>query len=81
VVVTGQDAEPEAFARLRHGTQAMTVQKDISKLVHATLDAISGLAAGRNDANFARFHFEKYTVPAILLEPEIVTGSLEDAHR
>lgn len=73
VFVTGQDAEPEALARIAQNTQAMTVRKSIPNLVATTLNAIAKMATGVAPESQTQFSFEGHAIPAILLEPELVT--------
>jgi D-xylose transport system substrate-binding protein len=81
VLVTGQDGEPEALERIRAGTQSMSVRKDAEKLVSATLETISKLAAGKAAGVTSVFEFEGQKTPAILLDPEIITSENRDSHR
>jgi D-xylose transport system substrate-binding protein len=81
VVVTGQDGEAEAIARIQAGTQAMTVRKDVAKLVTATLNAVSTLAAGTPIEPTSNLVFEGHNIRSILLEPEIITSTNWGDHR
>lgn len=74
VVVTGQDGEREALERVRRGTQAMTVAKDVERLAAVTLQAVMELIRKQVPAGASRSLVEGYAVPTILLQPRLVTA-------
>ncbi|NBW83042.1 hypothetical protein EBR21_14935 [bacterium] len=74
VVVTGQDGEAAALERIKQGSQAMTVEKNITRLVSRTLDVVTDLAAGKSAGANTVFEFEGQKLPSVLLEPELITA-------
>jgi D-xylose transport system substrate-binding protein len=74
VVVTGQDGEAAALERIKTGSQAMTVEKNITRLVSRTLDVVTDLASGKSAGANTFFEFEGQKLPSVLLEPELITA-------
>ena len=72
VVVTGQDAEEDAVARVIEGTQSMTVYFDCAEMAEATLRATIRLLEGKSYADLGRTgteHNGKIDVPTLEFPP------------
>jgi putative multiple sugar transport system substrate-binding protein len=76
-VVTGQDSEVESVKSIMAGEQYSTINKDTRKLVEHAITMVKDLQAGKeleiNDPN--SYDNGTKTVPAYLLEPQIVTAA------
>ncbi len=74
-VVTGQDSEVESVKSIMEGKQYSTINKDTRALVEHSIEMVNGLQAGEeleiNDPD--SYENGVKTVPAYLLEPQIVT--------
>ncbi|WP_298253631.1 sugar-binding protein [uncultured Arthrobacter sp.] len=74
-VVTGQDSEVESVKSIMAGKQYSTINKDTRALVEHTIEMVNNLQAGEepeiNDPD--SYDNGVKTVPAYLLEPQIVT--------
>lgn len=74
-VVTGQDSEVESVKSIMEGKQYSTINKDTRALVEHAIEMVNGLQAGEeleiNDPD--SYENGVKTVPAYLLEPQIVT--------
>jgi putative multiple sugar transport system substrate-binding protein len=74
-VVTGQDSEVESVRLIMEGKQYSTINKDTRALVEQAITAVGDLQAGEepeiNDPD--SYDNGLKTVPAYLLEPQIVT--------
>ncbi len=74
-VVTGQDSEVESVKSIMAGEQYSTINKDTRKLVEHAITMVKDLQAGKeleiNDKD--SYNNGVKTVPAYLLEPQIVT--------
>ena len=72
VVVTGQDAEEDAVARVIEGTQSMTVYFDCAEMAEATLRATIKLLNGESYSSLGRTgteHNGKIDVPTLEFPP------------
>lgn len=74
-VVTGQDSEAESVKSILRGEQYSTIRKDTAALVERAILMVNELQQGRKpDVNDVESYFNGVkTVPAYLLEPQIVT--------
>jgi D-xylose transport system substrate-binding protein len=75
VVITGQDAEAAAIARILAGEQSMTIYKDIVAQAVATVQAAKQIAEG-NKASLtvsSRTNNKKMDVPTLNVPPTIIT--------
>jgi putative multiple sugar transport system substrate-binding protein len=74
-IVTGQDSEVESVKSIMEGKQYSTINKDTRALVEHAIEMVNGLQAGEeleiNDPD--SYENGVKTVPAYLLEPQIVT--------
>ena len=72
VVVTGQDAEEDAVARVIEGTQSMTVYFNCAEMAEATLKATVRILNGQSYSDLGRTGFEhngKIDVPTLEFPP------------
>jgi D-xylose transport system substrate-binding protein len=75
VVITGQDAEAAAIARIISGEQSMTIYKDIAAQAVASVQAAKQIAEG-NKANLtvsSKTNNKKLDVPTLNVPPTIIT--------
>lgn len=72
VIVTGQDAEPEAIKRIMEGTQAMTLLNDFVKLGQTTIDLAISLIEGKSINYDYMINNGKVDVISVLLEPILI---------
>ncbi|KQO01767.1 MULTISPECIES: substrate-binding domain-containing protein [unclassified Arthrobacter] len=74
-VVTGQDSEVESVKSIMEGKQYSTINKDTRALVEQSITMVGNLQAGEEPEINDPDSYENgvKTVPAFLLEPQIVT--------
>ncbi|GAB3620780.1 sugar ABC transporter substrate-binding protein [Glutamicibacter endophyticus] len=74
-VVTGQDSEVESVKSIMAGEQYSTINKDTRNLVAEAIDMVKALQAGEEPkvTDAESFDNGSKTVPANLLDPQIVT--------
>ncbi len=73
-VVTGQDSEVVAVARIAKGTQYSTIYKDTRKLVAQTVDMVKQICTGAVFPTTTTFETDSgVVIPTFYLEPLIVT--------
>lgn len=75
VIVTGQDAEPEAIKRILEGTQAMTLLNDSITLGRITIDSAINLIEGKSINYDYVINNEMVDVPSILIDPILIDKS------
>jgi D-xylose transport system substrate-binding protein len=73
VLVSGQDADLAAIIRILEGTQSMTVYKPLSSQAKLAAEAAVALAKGEAAKTTAAVSIGNKTIPAILLNPVVVT--------
>ncbi|WP_315114931.1 substrate-binding domain-containing protein [Clostridium intestinale] len=72
VIVTGQDAEPEAIKRIMEGTQAMTLLNDSLKLGQITIDLSINLIEGKSINYDYMINNGKVDVKSVLIDPILI---------
>jgi len=72
VIVTGQDAEPEAIKRIIEGTQAMTLLNDSIKLGKTTIDLAINLIEGKSINYDYIINNGKADVISVLIDPILI---------
>jgi D-xylose transport system substrate-binding protein len=72
VIVTGQDAEPEAIKRIIDGTQAMTLLNDFVKLGQTTIDLAINLVEGKSINYDYMINNGKVDVISVLIDPMLI---------
>lgn len=72
VIVTGQDAEPEAIKRIIEGTQAMTLLNDSVKLGKITIDLAISLIEGKSINYDYIINNGKVDVISVLIDPILI---------
>jgi D-xylose transport system substrate-binding protein len=75
VLVTGQDADIPALARIKDGTQSMTVYKPLDQLAQSAADLAISIAHGKPNATDKTVSNGKKDIPSILIEPVTVDKS------
>ncbi len=73
IAIVGQDADLEACQHIVEGTQVMTVYKPVEKLAERAAIAAVALAKGNDLGETTTINDGSYDVPAIVLEPIMVT--------
>jgi D-xylose transport system substrate-binding protein len=73
VLVSGQDADLAAIIRILEGTQSMTVYKPLSSQAKLAAEAAVASAKGEAAKTTAAVSIGNKTIPAILLNPVVVT--------
>jgi len=73
VLVSGQDADLAAIIRILEGTQSMTVYKPLGSQAKLAAEAAVALAKGEAPKATAAVSIENKTIPAIPLNPVVVT--------
>jgi D-xylose transport system substrate-binding protein len=72
VIVTGQDAEPEAIKRIMEGTQTMTLLNDSVKLGQITIDLSINLIEGKSINYDYIINNGKVDVISVLIDPILI---------
>src|SRR6266702_3919681 len=73
VLVSGQDADLAAIIRVLDGTQTMTVYKPLGPQAKLAAEAAVALAKGQSVKTTASISVGNKSIPAILLNPVVVT--------
>lgn len=75
VIVTGQDADPEAIKRILEGTQAMTLLNDSMTLGRITIESAINLIEGQSINYDYIVNNEMVDVQTILIDPILIDKS------
>ena len=75
VIVTGQDADPEAIKRILEGTQAMTLLNDSMTLGRITIESAINLIEGQSINYDYVVNNEMVDVQTILIDPILIDKS------
>lgn len=73
LLVTGQDANPSGCARIRKGTQGMTVYKPVEELARQAAILACDIALGKTITTSTTVNNGKKDVPFIKLDPMLVS--------
>lgn len=73
IPVTGQDSEVRACQRIANDTQLMTVYKPVKDIADKAAELAVSIVRGENIATNSEVNNGKLDVPAVLLDPVVIT--------